>query len=35
MNDGEIIERGDHASLLAKAGQYANLYNRQVMVKDQ
>jgi ATP-binding cassette subfamily B multidrug efflux pump len=29
MNDGSIIETGSHASLLAKGGFYADLYNSQ------
>ncbi len=29
MKDGDIIEQGDHASLLAKGGFYADLYNSQ------
>lgn len=29
MKDGNIIEQGDHESLLAKNGFYANLYNSQ------
>ncbi len=29
MNDGKIIEQGDHASLLAKNGFYAELYQSQ------
>jgi len=29
MQDGEIIERGDHKTLLAKKGQYAKLYEMQ------
>lgn len=29
MKDGNIIEQGDHESLLAKGGFYANLYNSQ------
>lgn len=29
MNDGNIIEQGDHESLLEKGGFYANLYNSQ------
>ncbi len=31
MDHGQITERGDHGALLAEEGQYANLYNRQVM----
>ena len=29
MNDGDIIEKGNHAELLAKGGFYAELYNSQ------
>lgn len=29
MQDGHIVEQGDHASLLAKGGFYASLYNSQ------
>ena len=29
MKDGDIIEQGDHAELLAKGGFYADLYNSQ------
>ena len=29
LNNGEIIERGNHKELLAKEGFYANLYNSQ------
>ena len=29
MKDGHIIEQGDHQSLLAKGGFYAELYNSQ------
>ena len=29
MKDGNIIEQGDHNSLLAQGGFYANLYNSQ------
>ncbi len=31
MDRGEIIEYGDHQSLLSKRGQYADLYDKQVM----
>jgi len=30
LNKGEIIERGDHETLMAKAGYYANVYNEQI-----
>jgi ATP-binding cassette subfamily B protein len=29
MRDGNVIEQGDHESLLAKNGFYTNLYNSQ------
>ena len=29
MNDGDIVEQGNHEELLAKNGFYANLYNSQ------
>ena len=29
MNDGQIIEQGDHESLMAQKGFYAKLYNSQ------
>jgi ATP-binding cassette subfamily B protein len=29
MNDGDIIESGNHKELLAKNGFYAELYNSQ------
>ena len=29
MQDGNIIEQGDHRSLLAAGGAYADLYNSQ------
>lgn len=29
MNDGDIVEQGNHEELLAKGGFYANLYNSQ------
>ena len=29
MQDGHIIEQGNHSTLLAKNGFYANLYNSQ------
>jgi len=32
MKDGDIIEQGDHESLLAKNGFYADLYNSQFVV---
>ena len=32
MKDGNIIEQGNHESLLAEGGFYANLYNSQFAV---
>ena len=32
MKDGNIIEQGNHETLLAKGGFYANLYNSQIAV---
>ena len=29
MRDGDIIEQGDHETLMAQGGFYANLYNSQ------
>ena len=29
MEEGQIVERGTHDELLARAGAYANLYNAQ------
>jgi ATP-binding cassette subfamily B multidrug efflux pump len=29
MNDGDIVEQGTHADLLARGGFYADLYNSQ------
>ncbi len=33
LEDGRIIERGQHADLLARRGRYADLYNRQYGVE--
>lgn len=33
MDQGKIIERGNHASLLAQNGHYANLYRKQMIVE--
>ena len=32
MNKGEIIERGNHAQLMAKEGAYKKLYDMQAFV---
>ena len=32
MKDGNIIEQGNHETLLAQGGFYANLYNSQFAV---
>ena len=29
MRDGDIVEQGDHETLMAQNGFYANLYNSQ------
>ena len=34
MNNGDIVEQGKHAKLLAKNGFYAELYNSQFERKD-
>jgi ATP-binding cassette subfamily B multidrug efflux pump len=34
MNDGDIVEQGKHAKLLAKNGFYAELYNSQFEGKE-
>ena len=34
INDGDIVERGNHEELLAKGGFYANLYNSQFADKE-
>ena len=30
LNEGEIVERGNHATLMATGGYYANVYNEQI-----
>jgi ATP-binding cassette subfamily B protein len=30
MENGQIVEQGNHVDLLARGGAYANLYNAQV-----
>ena len=34
INDGDIVEQGNHEQLLAKGGFYANLYNSQFADKE-
>ena len=34
INDGDIVEQGNHEELLAKGGFYANLYNSQFADKE-
>lgn len=34
INDGDIVEQGNHEELLAKDGFYANLYNSQFENKE-
>ena len=34
INDGDIVEQGNHEELLAKNGFYANLYNSQFAEKE-
>ena len=33
IDEGRIVERGDHESLLARGGIYADLYHRQLLEK--
>jgi ATP-binding cassette subfamily B protein len=35
MNNGDIVEQGNHQELLAKGGFYANLYNSQFEIKSE
>ncbi len=35
LDDGRIVEQGDHESLMAQAGLYRDLYERQFRAKDQ
>jgi len=35
LDDGRIVERGDHAELLARNGLYATLYRRQMEIVDE
>jgi ATP-binding cassette subfamily B protein len=35
LDEGRIVERGTHASLLARGGQYARLYDLQLREQDQ
>ena len=34
LNEGDIIEQGNHEELLAKGGFYANLYNSQFLASS-
>lgn len=34
IDDGQIIERGDHRSLLAHNGLYANMYRRELLTQE-
>jgi ATP-binding cassette subfamily C protein CydC len=34
IENGRILERGDHASLLARNGNYALLYKKQQLIPD-
>ena len=34
MDDGRIVERGTHAELLAHGGEYADLYERQLLEEE-
>jgi len=34
MENGDIVEQGTHAELLAKGGVYATLYNSQFEVRE-
>ena len=34
LDDGLIVERGDHATLLLKNGLYASMWNRQRVVQE-
>jgi ABC-type transport system involved in Fe-S cluster assembly fused permease/ATPase subunit len=34
LDDGQIVERGDHATLLLKNGLYASMWNRQRVVQE-
>ena len=35
MNEGDIVEQGNHEELLKKNGFYANLYNSQFEVEEE
>jgi ATP-binding cassette subfamily B protein len=34
LHDGEIVERGTHAELLAMNGTYTELYNKQLIEEE-
>jgi len=34
LDDGRVVERGDHATLLAGGGLYADLFRRQRLTEE-